>query len=54
MWAVYIRYQTARSVQSDLDLRCTQKLQLTSTVGKELRITTLSPEDGMMLSTSFF
>ena len=36
MWTVYIRDQTARSVQSDLDLHCPQKLLLSSTVGKEL------------------
>ena len=36
MWEVYIRDQTARSVQSDLDLHSPQKLLGSSTVRKEL------------------
>ena len=39
MWTVWIKDQTARSVQSDLDLRCPQKLLVSSTVRKELTIT---------------
>ena len=36
MWTVYIRDQTARSVQSDLDVHCPQKLLVSSTVMKDL------------------
>ena len=36
MWTVQIRDQTARSVQSDLDLHCPQKLLVLSIVGNEL------------------
>ena len=38
MWTVWIRDQTARSVQSDLDLHCPQKLLVSSSVRKELRV----------------
>ena len=37
MWTVQIRDQTARSVQSDLDLRCPQQLFLSSPVRIELK-----------------
>ena len=37
MWTAYIKDQTARSVQSDLDLHCPQKFLGLSTVGKELK-----------------
>ena len=36
MWIVLIRDQSARSVQSDLDLHCPQKLLVSSSVRKEL------------------
>ena len=36
MWTMYIRDQTACSVQSDLDLHCPQKILESSTVKKEL------------------
>ena len=36
VWTVYMRHQTARSVQFDLDLHCPQKLLVSSTVEKEL------------------
>ena len=36
MWTVYIKDQTARCVQPDLDLHCPQKLLVSSTVRKEL------------------
>ena len=35
MLTVYIRDQTTRSVQSDLDLHCPQKLLVLSTTRKE-------------------
>ena len=43
MWTVQIRDQTARSVQSDLDLHCPQKLLVSSTVRKELTLSQTSP-----------
>ena len=36
-WTVQIRDQSARSVQSDLELHCPQELLVSSTVGLELR-----------------
>ena len=39
MWTVLIRDQTARSVQSDLDLHCPQKTLVSPIVSKELNIT---------------
>ena len=41
MWTVYVRDQTARSVQSDLDVHCPQKLPISSTEGKELKALSL-------------
>ena len=38
MWTVYIRDQTAHSVQSDLDLHCPKKPLVSSTVKKELNL----------------
>ena len=38
MWVVYIRAQTAHSVQSDLDVLCPQKLLVSSSVRKELML----------------
>ena len=39
IWTVYIRHLTARSVQSDLDLHCSQNLTLTLSLSarKELK-----------------
>ena len=37
MWTVYIRDQTAYSMQSDLDLHCPQKPLVSSTVRKKLK-----------------
>ena len=36
MWTVKVRDQTARSVQSDRELHCPQKLLVSSKVGKDL------------------
>ena len=36
MWAVWIRDQTAHFVKSDLDLHCSQKLLVSSTLRNEL------------------
>ena len=38
MWTVQIRDQTSRSVQSDLDLHCVQKLPALLQVEKEIKI----------------
>ena len=37
MWTMYIRDQTARSVQSDLDLHCPQNVFVSLAVGNELK-----------------
>ena len=38
LWTVKIRNQTPRSVQSDLDLHCPQKLLVSTSLRKELTI----------------
>ena len=43
MWTVFITDQTARSVQSDLDLPCPQKPLVYLPVRKELKLTYYRP-----------
>ena len=38
MWTVEIRYQTAHSVQSDLDLHCSQKILVSPSGRRELTL----------------
>ena len=38
IWIVYIRDQTVHSVQSDLDLHCPQKLFVSSSLRKDLKV----------------